>query len=81
MTGDSHRAAGRCPGCIVLLQALTAFLIMRELQMNVVPRARLALHADLAGVLLDDAVGDGQAQPVPPLSPVFGLVLVVKNGS
>ncbi len=50
--------------------------------MNVVPSPGLAVHANLAGVFLNDAVGDGKAQPgAAAVAAVCGLFLVVKNGS
>ena len=43
--------------------------------MKVVPRPGRALHADLAGMFLDDAVGHRQSQPGSPGVAGLGLVL------
>ena len=46
-----------------------------------VPTPTSALHVDLAGVLLNDAVGDGEAEAGAFVLAIAGLVLVVKKGS
>ena len=44
--------------------------------------AEAALHPNLACMLLDNSVGDGQSQTrATPLASLAGMLLVVKNGS